>query len=75
MGVEYYSFNVNISVFKIKFRTALVNVIFKLRKLELSIFIPLSIMSIFFLFFFVNFPTEQCPFVLNFGDKLVRHNQ
>ena len=47
MGVDHYSFNVNLLVVKMKFWTALVNVIFKLRKSGLSIFIPLRIMSIF----------------------------
>ena len=48
MGSEHYSFNVNLLVVKIKFWTALVNVVFKLRKSGLSIFNPLRIMSIFF---------------------------
>ena len=48
MGLKYYSINVNLLVDKMKIWTALVNVVFKLRKSGLSKFKPLRIMSIFF---------------------------
>ena len=47
MGLEHYSFNVNLLLVKIKFWTALVNVVFKPRKSGLSTFKPIRIMSSF----------------------------